>query len=95
MGGLLESGGRIGVSKYVVHSSATNVDQVTTINDYVSGVISANNGMTGFGTLHPGLADAGAEVARVIGLGLKGSSFIPNFRVSASTTRICFRSTRQ
>jgi predicted TIM-barrel fold metal-dependent hydrolase len=78
--GLLESGGRIGVSKYVVHSSATNVDQVMTINDYVFGVVSANDGMIGFGTLHPGLADAEAEVARVIGLGLKGIKLHPEFQ---------------
>jgi predicted TIM-barrel fold metal-dependent hydrolase len=80
VGGLLESGRRIGVSKYVVHSSATNVDQVVTINDYVSGVVSANSEMIGFGTLHPGLADADAEVTRLIGLGLKGIKLHPEFQ---------------
>ncbi len=80
VGGLLESGGRIGVSKYVVHSSATNVDQVTTINDYVSGVISSNSKFIGFGTLHPGLVDPGAEVTRLIGLGLKGIKLHPEFQ---------------
>ena len=78
--GLLESGARIGVSKYVVHSSATNIEQVMTINDYVSGVISANNKFIGFGTLHPGLGDAGAEVTRVIGLHLKGIKLHPEFQ---------------
>lgn len=78
--GLLKCGGRIGVSRYVVHSSATNVEQVTTINDYVAGVASAHSELTGFGTLHPGLADIGSETDRVIRLGLKGIKLHPEFQ---------------
>ena len=77
---LLESGSKIGVGKYVVHSSATNVDQVTTINDYVSGVISANSGLIGFGTLHPGLGDIGTEIDRAVQIGLKGIKLHPEFQ---------------
>jgi predicted TIM-barrel fold metal-dependent hydrolase len=78
--GLLECGAKIGVSRYVVHSSATNVEQVATINDYVSGVVSMHRELIGFGTLHPGLSDVETEVNRITGLGLKGIKLHPEFQ---------------
>ena len=78
--GLLKGGNKIGVSKYVVHSSATNVEQVKAINDYVSGVQSAHSEFIGFGTLHPGLEDIDQEVERIISLGLKGIKLHPEFQ---------------
>jgi hypothetical protein len=78
--GLIESGKKIGVSKYIVHSSATTVDQVKRINDYVSEVISGHDEFIGFGTLHSGLDDIDAEVDRIIALGLKGIKLHPEFQ---------------
>ncbi len=78
--GLLESGSNIGVSKYIVHSSATTVEQVKAINDYVSGVIRAHPEFIGFATLHPDLPDVPAEVERIITLGLKGLKLHPEFQ---------------
>lgn len=78
--GLLKGGHKIGVSKYVVHSSATSVEQVMTINDYVSGVQLSHSEFIGFGTLHPGLEDIEQEVERIISLGLKGIKLHPEFQ---------------
>jgi predicted TIM-barrel fold metal-dependent hydrolase len=78
--GLLESGRNIGVKKYIVHSSATTVEQVKAINDYVSGVKDAHPEFIGFATLHPALADIPAEVDRIIKLGLKGLKLHPEFQ---------------
>lgn len=80
VGDLLESGQKIGVSKYVVHSSATTVEQVRSINDYISGVQSSCTNMIGFGTLHPGLEDAALEVDRMLSLGLHGVKLHPDFQ---------------
>ncbi len=78
--GLIESGRKIGVSKYVIHSSATTVDQVKRINDYVSSVKSEHDEFIGFGTLHSGLDDIDEEVDRIIALGLKGIKLHPEFQ---------------
>jgi predicted TIM-barrel fold metal-dependent hydrolase len=78
--GLLEAGSRINVSKYVVHSSATHVEQVKSINDYVFGVQSSHKNLIGFGTLHPGLEDADLEVERIISMGLHGIKLHPEFQ---------------
>lgn len=78
--GLLESGRSIGVSKYVVHSSATNVEQVKAINDYVFSVQSAHPELVGFATLHPDLEDIDQEVERIITMGLHGVKLHPEFQ---------------
>lgn len=77
---LLESGGRINVRKYVVHSSATVVEQVRPINDFIAEMQSAHPELIGFATLHPGLGNVSAEVDRIIGLGLKGIKLHPEFQ---------------
>ena len=78
--GLLENGSKIGVSKYVVHSSATTVGQVMAINDYVFGVQSTHDNLLGFGTLHPDLEDAKSEVSRIKSMGLHGIKLHPEFQ---------------
>ena len=80
VGGLLKSGQKIGVSKYLVHSSATNADQVKPINDYVYSVQSSHPEFIGFGTLYPGLEDVDLEVKRMISLGLHGVKLHPEFQ---------------
>jgi predicted TIM-barrel fold metal-dependent hydrolase len=77
---LLESGRRINVSRYVVHSSATVVEQVRAINDYIAKVQANHPEFTGFATLHPGLENPAAEVDRIISLGLKGVKLHPEFQ---------------
>ncbi len=77
---LLDSGCRIGVRKYIVHSSATIAGQVRAINDYVCSVHASNPECIGFATLHPGLGDIRGEVDRIISIGLKGVKLHPDFQ---------------
>ena len=49
---LLKSGSRINVSRCVVHSSATVVEQVMAINDYIAETQASHPEITGFATLH-------------------------------------------
>lgn len=78
--GLLESGNRIKVSRYVVHSTATQVEQVRTINGFIAEAQRANPSFIGFGTLHSGLEDMDSEVGQVMALGLKGIKLHPEFQ---------------
>jgi Predicted metal-dependent hydrolase of the TIM-barrel fold len=78
--GLIERGERIGVGKYLIHSSATQVEQVKAINDYVSSVQATDDRFIGFGTLHPDFEDAESETERIITLGLKGIKLHPEFQ---------------
>lgn len=77
---LLRSGSNINVSKYVVHSSATVVEQVKSINDYIAQIQASHPELVGFATLHPGLKDIAAETERIIRLGLKGIKLHPEFQ---------------
>jgi predicted TIM-barrel fold metal-dependent hydrolase len=77
---LLSEGKKINVSKYVIHSTATKVEQVKSINDYIAGIQRDNPGFIGFGTLHPGLSDVEAEVERIVSMGLKGIKLHPDFQ---------------
>jgi len=77
---LIESGRQIGVYKYVVHSTATRVEQVETINDFIAESVAANSSFVGFGTLHPGFQNIEKEVDRIIRLGLKGIKMHPEFQ---------------
>lgn len=77
---LLENGKRYGVEKFVVHSSATHAEQVKAINDYIAETVKEHSNIIGFGTLHPGMKNPGAEVQRIISLGLKGVKLHPEFQ---------------
>jgi len=77
---LLEKGGRIGVEKFVVHSSATHPEQVKAINDFIAETVKKHDNIIGFGTLHPGMKNIDAEVQRIISLNLKGIKLHPEFQ---------------
>jgi len=77
---LIESGRQIGVYKYVVHSTATKVEQVMAINDFIAESVAANSSFIGFGTLHPGFPEINSEVERITRLGLKGIKLHPEFQ---------------
>ena len=79
---LIKSGSKIGVEKYVVHSTATKVEQVKSINDFLSQVIKENDCLIGYGTLHPDMSvhELDDEVDRIINLGLKGIKLHPDFQ---------------
>lgn len=77
---LLQSGSRIKVCKYLVHSTATKVEQVESINDFISETQLRYESFIGFGTLHPGLDDIDSEVERMMSLGLHGVKLHPEFQ---------------
>jgi len=77
---LLESGGKIGVEKYIVHSTATKPEQVASINDFIIGEVSRESRFIGFGTLHPDFAGADAEIDRIRTAGLRGIKLHPDFQ---------------
>lgn len=77
---LLESGSKIGVSKYVVLPTATKVEQVESANKFISEVQSQYKSFIGFGSLHPGLEDPELEVEKIISLGLHGVKLHPEFQ---------------
>ncbi len=77
---LLKSGGKIGVEKYVVHSSATRAAQVRSINRFVADTVKSHDNLIGFGTLHADLKDIEKELETVISLGLKGIKLHPEFQ---------------
>ena len=78
---LIESGSKIGIKKYVVHSTATAGNQVCSINDFVARTVRQNAGtLIGFGTTHLDYEDFVGEVDRIIELGLNGIKLHPDFQ---------------
>ncbi|MDD4316622.1 MAG: amidohydrolase family protein [Clostridia bacterium] len=79
---LLESGGEIGVKKFVVHSTATVVGQVKSINDFIAAEIKSHKEFIGYATLHPDMTEEEAfiEVERIKKLGLKGIKLHADFQ---------------
>lgn len=79
---LIKEGSAIGVEKYVVHSTATTVHQVRSINDYIYGEMSAHPEFLGFMTLHNEMDDAAIEqeVDLALSRGMKGVKLHPDFQ---------------
>ena len=79
---LVKEGSAIGVEKYVVHSTATTVHQVRSINDYIYGEMQAHPEFIGFMTLHNEMTEEAiaAEVELAISRGMKGVKLHPDFQ---------------
>lgn len=77
---LLASVRQVGIDRCLVHSSATHVEQVEAINNFIAGVVKSHPHLIGFGTLHFDLDDLEAEVERIMALGLKGIKLHPEFQ---------------
>lgn len=69
---LLESGSRIGVDRYIVHSTATAPHQVESINNYIIGEVESHPEFIGFGTIHPEYENYENELIRIYSAGLMG-----------------------
>ena len=78
--GLIESGEKIGVTKYIVHSTATKPEQVQSINNFIMSEVNAESRFVGFGTMHPLYKEFEAEIARMKEMGLKGIKLHPDFQ---------------
>ena len=77
---LLESGGRIGVSKYVVHSVATKAEQVESVNNFIIESCRRYSEFIGFATYHPDYKDFDKELDRIQIAELKGVKMHPDFQ---------------
>ena len=79
---LIREGESIGVEKYVVHSTATTVHQVRSINEYIYGEMQAHPEFIGFMTLHNEMTDDAIEeeVELALSRGMKGVKLHPDFQ---------------
>ncbi len=79
---LLREGASIGVEKYVVHSTATTVHQVHSINEYIHGEMEQHPEFIGFMTLHNEMDNQSIEdeVDLAIYRGMKGVKLHPDFQ---------------
>jgi len=79
---LIAEGEKIGVEKYVVHSTATTVHQVRSINEYIYSEMQAHKEFIGFMTLHNEMPteDIEDEVALALSRGMKGVKLHPDFQ---------------
>lgn len=77
---LLESGSRIGVDRYIVHSTATAPHQVESINNYIIGEVESHPEFIGFGTIHPEYENYENELIRIYSAGLVGIKLHPDFQ---------------
>lgn len=79
---VIRAGEAIGVEKYVVHSTATTVHQVRSINEYIYGEMQAHPEFIGFMTLHNEMTDEAIEeeVELALSRGMKGVKLHPDFQ---------------
>lgn len=78
---LLELGDQYGISMFLVQSVATAPQKVAHINDFIAQSVAQHaDRFIGFATLHPGMEDIPAEVARIKALGLRGVKLHPDFQ---------------
>jgi len=79
---LVAEGEKIGVEKYVVHSTATTVHQVRSINDYIYSEMQLHPEFIGFMTLHNEMTKDAIEeeVALALSRGMKGVKLHPDFQ---------------
>ncbi len=77
---LLDSGGAAGVTGYVVCSVATKVEQVASINDFISKQCSLHPEFIGLGAYHEDVEDVEALLDHMQELGLIGIKIHPDFQ---------------
>jgi predicted TIM-barrel fold metal-dependent hydrolase len=75
---LKENAKAAGVGYFVVNSTATKIEQVKAINDWIASITTEN--IFGLGTLHPDYPYIEEETERIISLGLKGIKLHPDFQ---------------
>ncbi len=79
--GLIEAGGKCGVTDFLVHSVSTTPAQVKKINEFIASQVELYpDKLVGFGTLHPESEDLEADVEHLLELGLKGVKLHPDFQ---------------
>ncbi len=77
---LIEGGSEIGVSRYLVCSTATKPQQVASVNSFIAAECEAHPCFFGFGTAHPESEDIAGDIAQIKTLGLHGVKIHPDFQ---------------
>lgn len=77
---LLKSGSKVGISMYLLSSSATHPKQVETINSFIAEEIKKDEKFMGLGSIHPKYKNF-EELDRVKELGLVGIKLHPDFQM--------------
>lgn len=79
---LLKNGKEAGVSKFVIHSCATTVHQVHSINEFILSEMNKHSEFVGFITLHPNMSsdEIESEISWSIDNGFKGIKLHPDFQ---------------
>lgn len=77
---LVENGSRFNVKTFLVHSTATKVEQVTHINDFILAQLRIYPCFVGFGTLHYGMSgeEILKETERIASSGISGVKLHPD-----------------
>ena len=88
---LIESGSSIGVTKYLVCSTATTPHQISSINSFIGRECELNPCFIGFGTTHPDSEDISADVEQIKSLGLQGVKLHPDFQKFDADSPEAFR----
>lgn len=78
---LIEAGKSIGVSRYLVCSTATVPHQTSAINQFIANECNAHPEFFGFGTVHPDSEELESDIAQIKALGLKGVKLHPDFQL--------------
>lgn len=77
---LKESGDKIGVSEYLVCSTATTPHQISSINEFIANECRQNTCFYGLGTTHPNSENLEADIQQIKNLGLHGVKLHPDFQ---------------
>lgn len=77
---LIEGGKKIGVTNYLVCSTATIPSQVVSINNFILEQCKLHPEFIGLGTIHPDYENVEEEIQRCIDNGLRGIKIHPDFQ---------------
>ena len=77
---LIESGDKIGVTNYLVCSTATVPHQTASINNFIADECRKHPSFVGLGTTHPDSENLQADIQQILDLGLKGVKLHPDFQ---------------
>ncbi len=77
---LIASGEKIGVSKYLICSTATTPHQISSINSFIARECQQNDSFYGLGTTHPDSENIEEDINQIKNLGLHGVKLHPDFQ---------------
>ena len=88
---LIEAGSKIGVSKYLVCSTATTPRQTDAINTFIAKKCDKHDCFFGFGTTHPDSENIEADIKQIKDFGLHGVKLHPDFQKFNADSPEAFR----